>query len=393
MQLNPRHALFALLATMLPALAAPDSLQSINDDARRPFDAAALAELLEAARDDMRMPGLRAAVRLNDGTIVRASVGLADVENGIPLDDTIAMPGGSTGKTFVAALTMRLVEDGTLTLDDPASKWLGDTHWFHRLPNADSIRVRHLLSHTSGIKDYPGRLRFQLAMIGRVIRHGSAYFEPEELIGYVLNRRPLFPAGEGFRYTDAGYLVLGRLIEAATGRDYYDLLQERILTPLGLDQVRPATQSALPGITPGYMGGGRNLRKDGRMKFDPRSEWTGGGLTTNPTMLVRFFAALADGKVVSPDRFTEMLAGGWRDPEHPHAGYGFGLFVDDRRMTFGHGGLWPGYRTHVIHYRRTGTTICVQTNRDGRIDLPGLVERIAALSAPAPDRHPENPGQ
>ncbi len=346
------------------------------------IDADELAALLERARAEQSMPGLRAAVRLADGRIVRAAVGLGDVEAGIPLDDTIGMPGGSTGKTFVAALAMLLVEDGTLSLDDPASKWLGSTSWFHRLPNAERIRVRHLLSHSSGIADYPGTVSFNLAMVWRVLRHGSARFEPEELIGFARKKKPRFAPGEGFRYTDAGYLVLGRLIEAAAGRSYYDLLEERILKPHGLADVRPARESVLPGITPGYMGGARNLKKDGRMKFDPSSEWTGGGLTTNPTMLVQFFAALAAGRIVEPDSFARMLDGGWRDPAAPGTRYGLGVFVYEGGAAFGHAGLWPGYRTQVTHYLRTGTTVAVQTNRDGRLDLEGLVARIAAL-APA----------
>ena len=206
--------------------------------------------------------------------------------------------------------------------------------------------------------------------------------EPEELIGFVLGKKPLFAPGEGFHYTDAGYLVLGRLIEAAAGRSYYDLLQERILSPHGLTEVRPQDKSVLTNITPGYMGGGSNLKKDGRMKFDPRSEWTGGGLITNPTMLVRFHGALAEGRIVAPDSFAEMVAAGWQDPATPGSHYGFGLFVYDDGNSFGHGGLWPGYRTHVIHFTGSGVTVAVQTNRDGRLDLESLVRRIAAMSSP-----------
>ncbi len=86
------------------------------------MDQEALTAVLEETRAEMKMPGLRAAVRYADGRVVRTAVGLADKEANIPLNDTIGMPGGSTGKTFVAALTMLLVEDGTLSLDDPAAK-------------------------------------------------------------------------------------------------------------------------------------------------------------------------------------------------------------------------------------------------------------------------------
>ena len=77
-----------------------------------------------------------------------------------------------------------------------------------------------------------------------------------------------------------------------------------------------------------------------------------------------------------------MLHGEWHDPTTPDRHYGFGLFVYDGGATFGHAGLWPGYRTHVMHDVSTGTTIAVQTNRDGRIDLRSLVTRIASLLRP-----------
>ena len=234
-----------------------------------------------------------------------------------------------------------------------------------------------MLSHTAGIRDYPGTVAFNTAMIWRVLRRGSAKFEPEELIGYVLDRKPLFAVGEGFRYTDAGYLVLGRLIEAATGRSYYDLLKERILVPQGLAEIRPADRSVLPNIATGYMGGARNLKKDGRMKFDPSSEWTGGGLTTNPTMLVEFYAALAEGRIVKSASLARMIDAGWRNPETPGYHYGFGMFVYGGGESFGHGGLWPGYRTQVIHFAGSGMTVAVQTNRDGRLDMRALAIRVA----------------
>ena len=173
--------------------------------------------------------------------------------------------------------------------------------------------------------------------------------------------------------------MLGRLIESATGRAYYDLLEERILRPQDLDQVRPANQSILPDIAPGYSRGARNLKKDGRMKFDPSSEWTGGGLATNPTMLVQFHAALAEGRIVQPESFALMLDSGWRNPETPGDHCGFGLFVFNGGASFGHGGMWSGYRTEVLHDLSSGTTIAVQTNRDGRLDMRSLVARIAAL--------------
>lgn len=339
-----------------------------------------LTELLTSIRMEQDMPGLRSAVLVSDGTLVQATVGLADVENNIPLDHDIGMPGGSTGKPFASTVVMLLVEDGMLSLDDLASKWVSDQSWFEELPNKDDIRIRHLLSHSSGLSDYPGTNRYLILSIWRALRHGGIRFTHDELIDMVANKKPLYPVGEGFAYSDSGYLVLGKIIEAATGRDYYELLQERVLTPQSLDLVRPQNVSALPDITPGYTRGARNLRTDGTMKVDPTSEWTGGGLVTTPTMLVRFFSALAEGEIVGLETFETMKNSGWQDPESPDWHYGFGLFVSHDGRVVEHGGLWMGYRSHVRHYLDRGLTIAVQTNRDGPIDLEAVVDQIAQLA-------------
>lgn len=339
-----------------------------------------LAFLLEASRAQMELSGLRAAVKLEDGEVVRAAVGLADREAQIPLDNIAPMPGGSTGKIFVATLTMLLVEEGILSLDDFASEWLGYLRWFEKLPNAQDIRVHHLLSHTAGLSDYPESGAYQFQSIWRAIRRGSVQFEPEELIRFTLRKKPLFPVGEGFHYTDIGYLVLGKIIEAATDRRYYDLLREKILDPLELDQVVLQDRSILPGVVPGYSRGALNLRQDGSMKFDPSSEWTGGGLAVNPTILVEFLSALAELRIVKPTSFKKMLDSGWRDPASPDEHYGFGLFVNDEKKTMGHAGLWPGYRTHVLYHFDTKTTIAVQTNQDGPVDTRELINRVALFA-------------
>lgn len=343
------------------------------------LDQDALSELLTPIQSEFKMPGLRAAVLCADGSLIQSAVGLADMENNIPLNHEIGMPGGSTGKSFAATLVMLLVEAGTLTLNDLASEWIGDEPWFRSLPNNEYIRVRHLLSHSSGLSDYPDTRKYIIFSIWRALRHGSIRFTRDELIEMVANKMPLFPVGEGFAYTDSGYLVLGKIIEAATGRDYYELLQDLVLEPQNLHQIRPQDDSVLPDITPGYTRGARNLRKDGTMKMDPTSEWTGGGLVTNPTMLVRFFGALARGDIVKPESFDLMKDSGWQDPNSPDWRYGFGLFVTHSGNVVEHGGLWMGYRSHVRHYLDEQLTIAVQTNRDGPIDLEAIVDQIALL--------------
>ncbi len=338
-----------------------------------------LRELLERTRDDLDLPGLRAAVRLPDESLVAEAVGLGDREAETPLTNEIGMPGGSTGKTFCAALTMLLVEDEVLGLDDFASSFLSDEKWYRKVPNADDIQVKHLLAHTAGMVQYTDVNRYWVWSIWRAIRRGGIKFTSEELIRIASRHKPLFNVGEGYSYTDAGYLILGHIIETATGRDYYELLDERVIQPLGLNEVRFQNVSALPDIVPGYQRGARNLRKDGTMKIDPTSEWTGGGLVLNPTMLVRFYAALANGEVVSDESFQQMISMGYRDSDAPGVGYGLGVFVSDQPPVIEHGGLWPGYRSHVRHYLDSDITIAIQTNQDGPIDMESITDSIKEL--------------
>lgn len=337
-----------------------------------------LTTLLETVRDEQKMPGLRAAVIQPDGTLLRSAVGLADIENELPLDHDIGMPGGSTGKTLTATLVMLLVEEGVFSLTDPASKWVGEEPWFNELPNREHMQIRHLLSHSSGMGDYPGTRRYLMLSIWRALRHGGIQFSREELIT-MPGPKPLFPVGQGFAYTDSGYLVLGKIIEAAAGEDYYTLVADRILTPLNLNTIQPQDTSVLPNITPGYTRGARNLREDDTMKVDPISEWTGGGWVLNPTALATFYRALANGEIITQESFELMKNSGWHNPETPSWHYGFGMFVVQHGRIIEHGGLWPGFRTYVRIYPEDQTTIAIQTNRDGPINMEGIADQIFTL--------------
>ncbi len=326
------------------------------------------------------MPGLRAAIRYPDGQILRASTGFANRELEIALNDTIGMPGGSTGKTFMAVLTMILVQEGVLSLDEAIPQYVGNTSWFKKLTNGEKIKIKHLLSHSSGIRDYPGTFAFTRKMIWRVIRYGSAKFSPEELIQMVQHKKARFEPGRGYGYTDVGYLILGRVIESATGKSYYELLDEKILKPFELTQIHFQNESVLKNVAMGYMANSPVINKDGKMKFDPSSEWTGGGLITNPTMLVEFYGKLVDGEIIEKEMLQKMIFEGWKNPDTPNFHYGYGLFVYKEGESFGHGGLWPGYRTHVAHFSESGITVAIQTNRDGRIDMVDIVVAIHEMT-------------
>jgi D-alanyl-D-alanine carboxypeptidase len=114
----------------------------------------AVQSKLDEARAASKFPGATAAFVLPDGRFASASTGLADLGASKLLAPTDRMPAGSVGKTFVAAVTLLLVEEGKLRLDDKLELLLGGEKWFARLPNAKELTLRVLLNHSSGIPNH-----------------------------------------------------------------------------------------------------------------------------------------------------------------------------------------------------------------------------------------------
>ncbi len=342
-----------------------------------------LKNTLEVLRGELNLPSLRAAILDEDG-LVAAATGLADVDNGVPMTNDVSMPGGSTGKSFVAATAMLLVEDGVLALSDPVSRYLAGEAWLDDLPGAPGLTVSQLLSHSTGMIDHVNDMDFVLSAAWRRLRGRELLYTPQELISMVTDDGLQFTPGEGYNYTDTGYLVLGLVIEAASDTSYYELLTRRILEPNGLG-ARPAIAPDMPNVAQGYVAGNLLMTaagmsgatiEDGIMKLHPLTEWTGGGLMTTPTVLAQFYHQLANGQIVEPETFQQMIEAGYKDPEQT-GHYGYGLYINDR--VIGHGGWFPGYRTGARHFMDDNLTIAFQTNTDEEFDQGLIMRRLYEL--------------
>lgn len=382
--LEARHALLramvitgamvvAALCVPVPAVAGP---------------AEALQDALESARLEYGFPGATAAAVLADGSVVVAATGLADVESATALQPHDRMLAASIGKTFTGATLVALAREGTLGLDDRLADWLGDEPWYERLPNHATITLRHLLRHRSGLTDHVYDEAFG-AEFGRRLAAGRS-FEPRELVGYVLDEEALFPAGEGFAYTDTGYVLLGLVIEKAADESYYDGVARRFLRPLGLESTSPSDRRDLPGLVPGYLAADnafglpeKTLTGEGLLVFHPGLEWTAGGFVSNSRDLARWGAALFGGKAMPGDYLPLLTDTAPIDPARPAARYGLGVaefrgghFGD----VYGHAGWIPGYTSSLRHHADHGVTIAFQVNTDIGFTEPGG-ERMGAIEA------------
>jgi D-alanyl-D-alanine carboxypeptidase len=327
---------------------------------------------LDSMRDRYGFPGATAAYVWTDGTSGTAATGRADLETGTPMTPDARMLAASIGKTFVGATAAALAEEGVLDLDAPIAQWLADRPWFERLPNHEHITLRHLLTHRSGLPDHVHLDGFA-AEVSRQWRKPGLPFTPEALVQFTLDEPPLFDAGEGWAYTDTGFILVGLIIEEATGRDYYDLIQERFLTPLDLRGTSPSNRRDLPGLAAGYATENalglprKTTMPDGTMAWHPGLEWTGGGLVSTSGDLARWGAALFGGTALPEAALDLMLTSSPIDPDMPGIHYGMGVAMYQGTPSgpiFGHGGWIPGYTSSLRYYDDYGVAIAFQINTD-----------------------------
>ncbi len=328
---------------------------------------------LEALHAQYRFPGATAAFILPDGTVDVFAVGLADVELGIPMVPESRMLAASIGKTFVGATVAALAEEGLLSLDDPVSKWLGDRAWFGRLPNHEFITLRQLLNHTSGIPNHVEGEQFALAFSKRWQLIDNPFSE-EELIGFVLDQPPLFAAGEDWYYSDTGYLLLGLVIEKVTGHRWYGEVVRRFLEPLNLSRTKPSDRVDLPGLAAGYMAEEnpfglppKTTSAPGRMVWNPRIEWSGGGFVSNSKDLAVWGKILYEGRAMEGDYLDDLLTSVSVADTDPSTSYGLAVAVHTGGPfgpTYGHGGWIPGYTSSLRYYPEYHICIAFQINTD-----------------------------
>jgi D-alanyl-D-alanine carboxypeptidase len=331
---------------------------------------------LDALRAEFKFPGATAAYVLRDGEVGVVATGLADIELAAPMTVRSRMLPASIGKSFVAATALSLAQNGALRLDDPIAKWLGDRPWFSRLANGSTITLRQLLTHSSGLPDHVDNISFARDVAVRWSEPGNP-FPPESLVAYILDERARFPPGAGYAYTDTGYILIGLIIEKATGRTYYDELTRRFLEPLRLRLTSPAASRNLPGLASGYMSGHNPLGlppkttvAPGVMTYNPVEEWTGGGLASNSRDLAVWAKALYEGRAMRGPYLDELLRSVPRSKDPKHR-YGAGVFIDEGTPlgeTYGHGGWIPGYCSDMRYYRDYRVAVAVQINTDIGID-------------------------
>jgi D-alanyl-D-alanine carboxypeptidase len=378
----------AVMAIALVACLYPPALLSTNNlrdaDATpsakgsaqpRSADLSALLASLQAKLNELHQaasfPGATIGFVLPDGRSGSVSVGLADVENKIPLKPTDRMLAGSIGKTYVSAAILQVVQEGKLDLDMKIERWFETDSWFPRLPNAKDITLRMLMNHSSGIPEHVLNKDF----IAEMKKDPDRIWKPEELVAYILDAKPLFPAGQGWSYADTNYILAGMIFERVTKKTVYGEVERRILKPFKLERTIPSDRRVLPEVIIGYsmpnspFGFEGRVIVDGKFIINPQMEWTGGGFASTAEDLARWTKLLYEGKVLKKETLDQMLTGvDAKEGRGSGAGNKYGLAVQIRPsewgVSYGHGVWFPGYLSEMEYFPRHRVAVAVQFNTD-----------------------------
>lgn len=264
------------------------------------------AELYQSILDEYThkgLPGISLLIRDQEGEW-SGSAGMADLQEGIPMQTCHVSKVASVTKLFVGVLVMQLVEDGYFKLDDPVRKWLS-SKTIQKIANADQVSIRQLLNHSSGIYDLIDDDAFYLA----ILNHPSKKWKPEQLLEYVRGDDAVFPPGTDVEYSNTNFLLTAMIIEAATGQSHAKLLRERILDPLNLNDTYYHWHEELPAqIAQGYF----DLYNNGTLlemsNFNTGSGNGYGGLYSTVFDMRTFIEALLKEQTLLPNnRLQEML--------------------------------------------------------------------------------------
>ena len=314
--------------------------------------------------------GVAAAARFPGGDMWVGAAGLADRVTSVEIVPSDRFEISSITKTFMAVLTLRLAEEGVIALDETIAAYLPE------FPAGQEITIRHLLGHRAGIYDPTSELVSD--------RNGppdpSRVFTGDELVTAAAAGSPTFSPGSRHEYSNASYWVLASVLEAATGRDSATLLDEYLISPLGLNDT-VLFDSSLPDVV--VVNAYSDLDLDGEpdaMGDRPlpgyvTPAWTAGGMLSTVTDLVVFVDRLFAGEVLAPESLDAML-----DTSSGGGSYALGIYRANG--LWGHDGGIKGYLSAVFHDQRTGVTVAALTNRFGP-DAPqadALAPQLAGLA-------------
>jgi CubicO group peptidase (beta-lactamase class C family) len=297
-------------------------------------------------------------VAKNGAPVFRISFGLANREWEIPNAPDVEFGIASMTKQFTAMAILQLAEDRKISLDDPISKYVEAAP-----PAWREITVRHLLTHTSGIPSHTSLPEWS----------AQTWMDrsPEDLIKFVRDRPLDFAPGTKSRYDNAGYVILGFIVQKVSGQSLSDYLAAHVFTPLGMTHTGFISDKVLPRRASGYERQGRQWL--GALWVTAIKESGAGGIYSTTDDLLTWDQALYDPKRLGVADLTPMFT------NYGH-GFGFGYVISsqDGHRAWWHNGHGSGFSSVMARYPDDKLTVIVLSN-DDEAPVECFSEDLAAL--------------
>jgi len=295
------------------------------------------------------VPGAALLVVKDGKPLLRKGCGLADLEQHAKVTPDTDFRLASVSKQFTAAAILLLAEDGKLKLDDSIR------HWLPSLPaTTDKVTLRELLDHTGGLIDYEDLIP----------PNQTAQLNDQDVLRMLsATPRSYFAPGSAYRYSNSGYVLLGLVVEKASGKSLQDFLKQRIFTPLHMDHTLLYVHDAktVPNRAYGYSETGDHWqRTDQDLTSATRGD---GGIYSNIDDLAKWDAALYDDRLLSDASRKAAFSPHVKVVGEPYeASYGYGWRITGD--TLWHSGESIGFRNVIVRWPKQHLTVILLSNRN-----------------------------
>ncbi len=310
-------------------------------------------------------------VMKHDKVLLEKGYGMADLEWNVLNTPQTKFRIGSITKQFTAACILQLIEQGKLSLDDKLSKFISG------YPKSDSVTIRMLLNHTSGIANYTDFPEFE--------KVGRLSLREDSMISFFKNKPYNFSPGTNWAYSNSGYLLLGYILEKLSGQSYNDYLRQHIFDKLGMmNSGVDKLDSVLPMRARGYQ---RINKKSVNAEFISM-EWpfSAGVLYSTVEDLYKWDRALYGTSILTESSKQKMFTPVMRN-------YGFGMVIDtfENHLRTWHNGGIPGFLTNISRYVNNDICIIVLSNNESNADgvSNALAKIVFDLPVELPHEHTE----
>jgi D-alanyl-D-alanine carboxypeptidase len=368
-RLSVAAAVVAIVISLASAALASDEFS--------PAEQSALTAIVEKGMTEQRQPGVIVGIWIPGRGSWITAFGKADIEANRPMDHADHVRIASITKTFVATAILQLVDQGKLHLDDKFEAYV------EGIPNGEKITLRQLLGMTSGIYDFTGDQQFLKDFAANPLMP----FGPQDVVAIVRRHVPEFAPGAKVAYCDTNYVLLGVVLEKATGKPVAQVIEEQILTPLKLRGTSFPVTAMMPApFARGYYAGedGKEKLKD-YTSTNPNVAWTAGAMISTLDDLRIWTKVLATGALLKPETHIEQLRFGTvGDSGGLSIGYGLGIakFGD----FIGHNGAILGYTTALLYLPDADATLVLEGNQSSNFSNAATEILLALAKHLFPER-------